>query len=103
MALTENMVRTALRDVYDPELGVNVVDLGLIYEVEINNDEGKIHVDMTLTSPGCPVGPMVIADIHRALSIFDDVKDVDVELVWSPYWNPSMMSEEAKEELGYYD
>ncbi len=103
MALTENMVRTALRDVYDPELGVNVVDLGLIYEVEINNEEGKVHVDMTLTSPGCPVGPMVIADIHRALGVFDDIKDVDVELVWSPYWNPSMMSEEAKEELGYYD
>lgn len=103
MAITENMVRTALRDVYDPELGLNVVDLGLIYDVDVNNEEGKVHIDMTLTSPGCPVGPMVIADIHRALGVFDDLKDVDVELVWSPYWNPSMMSEEAKEELGYYD
>jgi len=99
------MVRTALRDVYDPEIGVNIVDLGLIYNVDVEPEEkeGFVHIEMSLTSPGCPAGPMIITDVHRALQVFEDIKEVDVELVWSPYWNPSMMSEDAKEELGYYD
>lgn len=101
MLTKEDDVREALRnDVYDPELGLNIVDLGLVYDVTVANN--KADVTMTLTSPGCPLGPELITDIRRALSRFEDVEDVDVHLVWSPPWHPSMMSEEAKDELGYF-
>ena len=91
----------ALQNVEDPEIGMNIVDLGLIYGVHWDEEEGDVHVDLTLTSPGCPLGPEIIRDIKRALRRFDDIYDVDVELVWKPLWHPSMMSEYAKDELGY--
>ncbi|MFN2290522.1 MAG: metal-sulfur cluster assembly factor [Anaerolineae bacterium] len=91
----------ALKEVEDPEIGMNIVDLGLIYGVHWDEAEGDVHIDLTLTSPGCPLGPEIIRDIKRALRGFDDVFDVDVELVWKPLWHPSMMSEYAKDELGY--
>jgi metal-sulfur cluster biosynthetic enzyme len=101
MITKDDDVREALRnDVYDPELGLNIVDLGLVYDVTVANN--KADVTMTLTSPGCPLGPELITDIRRALSRFEDIEDVDVHLVWSPPWHPSMMSEEAKDELGYF-
>jgi len=93
----------ALKEVYDPEIGVNIVDLGLIYGLEWDDEKGQVHVDLTLTSPGCPLGPEIIRDIKRELRALDDVLDVDVDLVWSPLWHPSMMSDDAKDELGYDD
>ena len=100
-ATTEDTLREAIRnEVYDPELGLNVVDLGLIYDITVAGS--KADITMTLTSPGCPVGPELITDIRRSLSVFDDIDEVDVHLVFSPPWHPSMMSEEAKDELGYF-
>jgi metal-sulfur cluster biosynthetic enzyme len=98
---TEEDARETIRnEVYDPELGLNVVDLGLIYDITVADH--KADITMTLTSPGCPVGPELITNIRRSLSRFDDLEEVDVHLVFSPPWHPSMMSEEAKDELGYF-
>ena len=91
----------ALKAVYDPELGVNIVDLGLVYGLYWEEDKGRVHVDLTLTSPGCPLGPEVIRDIKRELRGLDEVLHVDVDLVWQPLWHPSMMSDEGKDQLGY--
>lgn len=97
----EDQVRELIRaEVFDPELGLNVVDLGLIYDITVENT--KADITMTLTSPGCPVGPELITNIRRALSTLDDLDEVEVHLVFSPPWHPSMMSEEAKDELGYF-
>jgi metal-sulfur cluster biosynthetic enzyme len=98
---TKSEILEALHDVVDPEIGMNIVDLGLIYGVDLDDDKGHVHVDLTLTSPGCPLGPEIIRDIKRELRDIEDVLDVDVDLVWSPLWKPSMMSDYAKEELGY--
>ena len=98
---TKSDLIEALKDVEDPEIGMNIIDLGLIYGVHWDEEGGDVHVDLTLTSPGCPLGPEIIRDIKRTLRGFDDVFDVDVELVWKPLWHPSMMSEYAKDELGY--
>jgi FeS assembly SUF system protein len=97
---TEEEVREALKQVYDPELNINVVDLGLVYGTDID-PEGNVHVTMTLTSPGCPIGPMVGEMVQDALAPVEGVKDVNVDIVWSPPWRPEMMSEDAKLELGY--
>ena len=97
---TEEEVREALKQVYDPELNINVVDLGLVYGTELDTD-GNVHVTMTLTSPGCPIGPMVGEMVQDALAPIEGVKQVDVDIVWTPPWRPEMMSEEAKLELGY--
>ncbi len=100
--LTPEGVMEALKDVFDPELAINVVELGLIYGVEI---EGRsVAVRMTLTSPGCPIGPMLQAMARGAITrVFPDVEDVKVDLVWSPPWDPyKMASEEAKDMLGIW-
>lgn len=83
-------VRDALRAVKDPELNLNVIDLGLVYDVDVSED-GAVHVAMTLTSPGCPVGPEMLSDAQNALENLDGVTKVDVELVWEPYWTPEKM------------
>ena len=93
-------ITEALKQVYDPELGVNVVDLGLVYGTE-SDYEGHVHVTMTLTSPGCPIGPMVGEMVQDAVGPLDGVKQVDVDVVWTPPWRPDMMTEDAKLELGY--
>ena len=98
---TEEEVREALKQVYDPELNINVVDLGLVYGTDVDA-EGNVHVTMTLTSPGCPIGPMVGEMVQDALAPLEGVKQVDVDVVWTPPWRPEMMSEEAKLELGIY-
>jgi metal-sulfur cluster biosynthetic enzyme len=98
MATREEVVE-ALRQVEDPELGMDIVDLGLMYDVEV--DDGKVKVIHTLTSMGCPVGPMIqeqIAEVTRALP---GVEDVEVELTWDPPWTPEKMSEDAKFILGF--
>jgi len=88
--VTVDQVRDALRAVKDPELNLNVVDLGLVYEIEVS-EAGEIHVEMTLTSPGCPVGPEMLSEAHGVLEKLDGVAKVDVELVWEPYWTPEKM------------
>lgn len=101
MTTTYDDVRETIRnEVYDPELGLNIVDLGLVYDVTVADH--KADITMTLTSPGCPVGPELITNVRRSLSRFEDIEEVDVHLVFSPPWHPSMMSEEAKDELGYF-
>ena len=101
MNTTEETVRETIRnEVYDPELGLNIIDLGLVYDITVADN--KADITMTLTTPGCPVGPELITNIRRSLSRYEDLEEVDVHLVFSPPWHPSMMSEEAKDELGYF-
>ena len=88
--VTVDQVRDALRAVKDPELNLNVIDLGLVYEIEVS-DAGEIHVEMTLTSPGCPVGPEMLSEAHGVLEKLDGATKVSVELVWEPYWTPEKM------------
>ncbi|MCP4168491.1 MAG: metal-sulfur cluster assembly factor [Chloroflexi bacterium] len=95
-------IRETLKAVKDPELMLDIVNLGLVYEVKLNQDR-TVDVDMTLTSPGCPMGPQILGDVHRAITQqYPEIKDVNVNLVWAPFWNPDMMSEEAKDELGFF-
>ncbi len=105
MPIAEESVLAALRQVYDPELLVNIVDLGLVYEVQVTEQDGKsdIHVKMTMTSPACPAGPELIRDARDALeALGEEVGKVDVELVMSPPWTPDRMTEEARDELGMF-
>jgi FeS assembly SUF system protein len=89
----------SLKGVYDPEIGLDIVNLGLIYDIDISED-GKVDIKMTLTTPGCPLAGSVEEAVKTVVSAIDEVKDVNVELVWDPPWNPSMISEEAKQVLG---
>lgn len=92
--LNEETVMATLRQVIDPEVGCNLVDLGLIYGVKIEGD--KVRVTMTLTSPGCPMHESLRWGVHNALLNLEDVNDVEVELVFDPPWNPSMMNAAAR-------
>lgn len=92
-------IREYLRDVYDPELGVNIVDLGLVYD--IIDEEDTIYIKMTLTTPGCPMHDTIVGGVHRVLQDHTD-KEIDVDLVWEPRWSPAMMSDMAKDQLGYF-
>jgi metal-sulfur cluster biosynthetic enzyme len=92
-------VNDALSNVIDPELGLDFVELGLIYGVEI--DGGDIHVTFTLTSPACPIGPQVSEQIEEFVSELDDVESVESSMVFTPPWTPDRMSEDAKFALGY--
>jgi metal-sulfur cluster biosynthetic enzyme len=92
-------VRDALTNVIDPELGLDFVELGLIYEVEVEN--GEVFVTFTLTSPGCPIGPQVAEQIEEFVSELDDVARVYPKMVFTPPWTPDLMSEDAKFALGY--
>ena len=98
MATVEEL-RDALNTVEDPELGMGIVDLGLVYDVAI--DGAKATVTHTLTSMGCPVGPMIQEGIHEAASRVPGVEDVEVELTWDPPWSPERMSDDAKFILGF--
>ncbi len=100
---TEDGVLDVMRkNVYDPELGLNVVDLGLIYDVKV--PEGKrVDVRMTLTSPGCPVGPQIISGVQTYVhQAYPDLEAINVHVVWTPLWNPDMMTQEAKDQLGFF-
>jgi metal-sulfur cluster biosynthetic enzyme len=98
--IQQDVVREHLRSIIDPEININIVDLGLIYGVDVF-EEGKVTVRMTLTSPACPMGAVIQAQVHQALTKLPWVKDPKVELVWSPLWDPrKMASEDAKMELG---
>ena len=89
-----------LRTVYDPEIPVNIYDLGLIYRIEPNEAGDELAVDMTLTAPNCPAADFIIEDVRQKLEVIDGLKKVDVNLVFEPEWNKDMMSDEAKLELG---
>ena len=105
MSIAEESVFAALRQVYDPELYVNVVDLGLIYEVQVKEHDGKcdISVKMTMTSPACPAGPELIRDVKEVIgNLGESVGNVDVEMVMNPPWTPDRMTEEARDELGMF-
>ncbi len=95
----EEEVREALKTVYDPEIGINIVDLGLIYGVDVQ-DTGLVDINMTLTSPGCPLSHVIGEQVREALDGMPGVNDIKLNLVWTPSWNPTMMSEDAKMELG---
>lgn len=98
-SLQEDLVMENLRTIVDPELGINIVELGLVYEVKVDND--NVHVKMTLTSPGCPVAPVIQAQAVQAVKKLPWAKEVNVQLVWIPRWDPkTMASEEARMELG---
>ena len=96
--VTEEVITEALKEVYDPELHYNIVDLGLVYDVEVS--DGSVHIVMTLTTPACPVGPMVIDQIQENVGLLPGVKDVDVEITFDPPWGPDLISEEARADLG---
>lgn len=98
--INEAEVMDALHECYDPEIPVNIVDLGLVYGVDINNDEGKVHVMMTLTAMGCPVAGDVMAEVEMRVREVENVKDCKVELTFDPPWSPERMTEDAKWELG---
>lgn len=97
---TEEMVRAALRGVIDPEVGLNVVDLGLVYGIEIAPN--RVCVSMTMTTPACPMGSMITEDAREAIrDIAPEAAEVDVQLVWDPPWSPALMSEHARQRFGW--
>lgn len=103
--VTQKQVENRLKEVVDPELGVNIVDLGLVYGVEIKNletDKGVVvHVRMTLTSPGCPLAPIIHEEVEKAVMRLKGVEDVELEIVWDPPWSLDKVSEETKLLFGW--
>lgn len=101
---SDEEVREALKTVYDPELGISIVDLGLVYGVQVEPESRRVLVDMTLTTPACPLGPVIKTQAHAVVTRrWKSIQDVDINLVWSPRWDPrTMASEEAKAELGLW-
>jgi FeS assembly SUF system protein len=98
--LIEGQAEEAIRTCYDPEIPVNIFDLGLIYEVNVN-EKAEVHVVMTLTSPHCPAAQVLPKEVETKVRGIPGVTAVRVEVTWTPAWNPSMMSEAAKLELGF--
>ena len=99
---SDELIMAALSEVYDPEIGIDIVSLGLIYGTHLE-DSGMLTIDMTLTTPYCPLGPVIQTQAHAVCSPLPGVEDVHVNLVWSPPWDPrTMASEEARLELGIY-
>jgi metal-sulfur cluster biosynthetic enzyme len=96
--LNEETVRTALRGVKDPELDMSIVELGLVYDVETT--DGDVRVKMTLTSPGCPAGPMITNDAYRVIRALEGVRDVNIEIVWEPYWTPERIDPKVRAMMG---
>ncbi|WP_456399795.1 metal-sulfur cluster assembly factor [Mesoaciditoga sp.] len=99
MAVTKEKIMEALRAVIDPEIGLDVVSLGLVYEVNIS-EEGDVKIKMTMTTPGCPLVGMITEDAKNILENVEGVKSVDVELVWDPPWTPDMIEPEVRARLG---
>ena len=97
---TPEAVRKAIRAVKDPELNLNIVDIGLIYDTEVA-ENGDVRVKMTLTSPGCPSGTEIIDQVKQVVGDMEGVRSVDVELVWDPYWTPEKMDPRVRAFLGF--
>ena len=108
MALTEEDVRSALRDVYDPEIPVNIVDLGLVYRVTLSPDENapglvprqRVDIDLTLTTPGCPAHTVITEQVQNRLAGLQEISESRVNLVWEPAWTPDRISPAAQKQLG---
>lgn len=99
----EDALVEALKQVIDPELNINIVDLGLVYEVQrTEEDSAKVTVSMTLTSPACPAGPQIITQAKMALERLDDVDEASIQLTMTPPWSPELMTEDARDELGIF-
>jgi FeS assembly SUF system protein len=96
----EEKIVTVLKTVYDPEIPVNIYDLGLIYKIDVT-DEGEVTLDMTLTAPNCPAADFIMEDVRQKIDAIEGVKSANVNLVFEPEWDKDMMSDEAKLELGF--
>lgn len=96
---TPETIRKALRGVKDPELNLNIVDIGLVYDIAID-ESGHVHVQMTLTSPGCPAGAEIVGDVKRTIEDLEGVRSAEVEIVWEPYWTPEKMDPRIRAFLG---
>lgn len=94
-----SMVQTLLRDVIDPEVGINIIDLGLVYSIRVS--EGVALIRMTMTTPGCPLTGYFEDALHRTLWGAPGISDVDLQIIWDPPWSPDMMSRQAKQDLGW--
>jgi len=100
MMQTEIEIVKILKTIYDPEIPVNIYDLGLIYEIQVK-EEGKVFVQMTLTAPGCPMADQIMAEVDAKIRMIEGVKDLELDLTFEPPWTREMMSEEAMLELGF--
>ncbi len=98
-AITETQVRLALRRVKDPEINLNIVDLGLIYGIGV--EDGDVVIEMSLTSPGCPAGPQIVHDVEEQLRTLNGIGAIDVNLVWSPPWTPERIEPRVRAYLGF--
>lgn len=98
----EDQIWTAMGSIYDPEIPVNLVDLGLIYQVRVNQTDQSVMIEMTLTAPGCGMGPVLVGDVEYRVGKVPNVKSVEVELVFDPPWSRERMSEEAQLETGMF-
>ena len=98
---TKDEVIAVLKKCYDPEIPINIYDLGLVYNIELKTDQGKVDVRMTLTAPGCPASAYIQTDVKRKLEQIPGVKEANVAIVWEPPWTPEMMSEAAKKQFGW--
>lgn len=97
---TEEKIVTMLKTVYDPEIPVNLYDLGLIYKIDLN-DDFEVSIDMTLTAPNCPAADFIMEDVRQKVESVEGIKSANINLVFEPMWTQDMMSEEAKLELGF--
>jgi metal-sulfur cluster biosynthetic enzyme len=97
--VTEEQAREALKRIEDPEVGLNIVDLGLVYDIDVEGS--TVNVKMTLTSPGCPVGPQLLGGAKLVLMELEEVEEANIELVWEPYWSPDRINPEYREILGF--
>ena len=102
MFFNAETVREALKEIYDPELGINIVDLGLVYDVEVDQEKGVVNVTMTLTTPACPIGPMIEEQIREALSPLPGAKGINVVFTFEPPWSQEMVTEDGRIELGMW-
>lgn len=96
----EEKIIMALRTIYDPEIPVNIYDLGLIYKIDYHEEDGTLDIDLTLTAPACPMADYIIEDTRQKVEAIDEVTSANVNLVFEPEWNENMMSDEAKADLG---
>jgi metal-sulfur cluster biosynthetic enzyme len=101
VGVSEQSVRQALTQVFDPELGINIIDLGLVYDIEVH-DDGDVDIRYSLTTMGCPIGPLIEDQMRAFLAPIEGLGEVRPELVFRPAWSPEMMSEEAKAALGIF-
>jgi len=99
--VSKDEVIGVLRKCYDPEIPINIYDLGLVYNIDIEEGSGKVGVRMTLTAPGCPASAYISADVKRKIEQLPGVKEASVQIVWEPPWTPEMMAETAKKQFGW--